>query len=116
MVDGKTLFQFTSSGNGPTRLALSGRLDAATLAGPWPEIVAPIRSAPPAELDIDLAGVTYCDGAGVGLLVELDREVRGRGGTVRFRNLEGDLQSLIDQSLLKDPARSLEPPRRAPAW
>lgn len=112
MVDGKPLFQFTSSGNGPTRLALSGRLDAATLAGPWPEIVAPIRSAPPAELDIDLAGVTYCDGAGVGLLVELDREVRGRGGTVRFRNLEGDLQSLIDQSLLKDPARSLEPPRR----
>ncbi len=112
MNDGKTLFKFTSSGDGPTRLALSGRLDAATLAGPWAEIVAPIRSAPPAELDIDLAGVTYCDGAGVGLLVELDRQVRGRGGTVRFRNLEGDLQGLIGQSLLKDPARSLEPAPR----
>ena len=94
------------------RLALSGRLDAATLAGPWPQIVDPIRSAPPAELDVDLGDVTYCDGAGIGLLVELDREVRGRGGAVRFENLKDDLRSLLDQSLLKDPARSLEPPAR----
>lgn len=111
MTDGKAVFDI-SSGDGATRIALSGRLDAATLAGPWPQIVDPIRSARPSELDVDLAGVTYCDGAGIGLLVELDREVRGRGGTVQFKNITPDLQGLLDRSLLKDPAGSMAPPRR----
>jgi phospholipid/cholesterol/gamma-HCH transport system permease protein len=112
MADGAAPFRFTTTEGGATRLALSGRLDAATLAGPWSRIVDPIRSAPPSELEVDLGDVTYCDGAGIGLLVELDREVRGRGGAVRFENLKDDLRGLLDQSLLKDPARSLEPPAR----
>jgi phospholipid/cholesterol/gamma-HCH transport system permease protein len=74
--------------------------------------VEPLKRSTPSEIAVDLAAVTYCDGAGIGLLVELDREVRGRGGTVRFENLQDDLRSILDQSLLKDPAKSLEPAGR----
>jgi phospholipid/cholesterol/gamma-HCH transport system permease protein len=112
MTDGVASFQYTTAESGAGRLELSGQLDAATLAGPWQKIVGPIRSAPPSELEIDLAGVTYCDGAGIGLLIELDREVRGRGGAVRFENLKEDLRGLLDQSLLQDPATSLKPSGR----
>ncbi len=112
MAESTGSFRLISTGDRSQKLELSGRLDAATLAAPWSQIVDPIRAKPPGDLAVDLAQVTYCDGAGIGLLVELDREVRGRGGTIRFENLKGDLQSLLDQSLLKDPALSLKPAKR----
>ena len=61
---------------------LQGRLDSATTGTVWRQAFAALRKASPDRLTIDAAGLEYCDGAGIGLLVELrsrrkDAEIRG---------------------------------------
>lgn len=92
------------------RMAISGRLDATTLAAAWSRVIDPLRDATPAQLTVDVAGVTYCDGAGIGLLVEIDRQIRGRGGQIRFENLGVEQQKILNVALLKNPAATLAPP------
>jgi phospholipid/cholesterol/gamma-HCH transport system permease protein len=103
-------------GAGAWFLALSGKLDAATLVDLWPHAVEPIRASPPRELSVDLAKVSYCDGVGMGLLIEVDRLVRGRGGSVRFEHIDPRLQPILDLALLKDPAATLAPPKPRPGF
>lgn len=69
------------------RLVLSGRLDATTLASVWSKVIGPLEASPPSQVAVDVSRVRYCDGAGVGPLVGIDRQVRGRGGTVTFEHM-----------------------------
>lgn len=90
-------------------LVLSGRLDATTLSSVWSRVIDPLQKSPPDQVSVDASGVTYCDGAGIGLLVEIDRQVRGRGGQVLFEHLGTEQQKVLNVALLKDPAATLAP-------
>src|ERR1043166_3306492 len=71
-------------------LAFEGRLDCATTGTVWRQAFASLKNLRAARLTIDASGVDYCDGAGIGLLVELrDRwkESEIRGLAPRFRSL-----------------------------
>jgi phospholipid/cholesterol/gamma-HCH transport system permease protein len=46
---------------------------------------------------VDAAGVDYCDGAGVAMLVDLLRQPRAAGAQVRIERLEPRYQALLDQ-------------------
>lgn len=100
--------QFERQGTS-ARMMLGGRLDATTLPAAWSRVIDPVRSSPPVQISIDMAGVTYCDGAGIGLLVEIDRQVRGRGGEVRFEHMGAEQQRVLNLALLKNPAATLAP-------
>ncbi len=104
-------FRLGPSAGSELLVLLTGRLEAATLGQVWEGVVGPIHRTPPKALAVDLGSVTFCDGAGIGLLVELDRQVRGRGGTVRFDHVNQELRGILDLSLLKNPAASLAPAR-----
>ncbi|MBX3353998.1 MAG: MlaE family lipid ABC transporter permease subunit [Phycisphaeraceae bacterium] len=95
--------------NGSATLTLRGRLDTNTLGGVWDDAVRPLRDAGARSLAVDVSGVEYCDGAGLALLVELDRLARVAGGTVEFRGISDDLRGLFDR------ARSSGEPRATPA-
>lgn len=103
--------QFERQG-GAARLVLSGRLDATTLPSVWSRVINPLLQSPPPQMSVDMSGVTYCDGAGIGLLMEIDRQVRGRGGQVHFEHMEVEQQRVINLALLKNPAATLAPPPR----
>ena len=91
-------------------LSLAGRLDSGTLLDAWSRSVEPVRQARPRKLRVDAAGLTYCDGAGLGLFAELRRLLTSCGGEVEFVGLTGELQHLLDMSLLDDPqAKELQP-------
>ena len=45
---------------------------------------------------VDAARLTYCDGAGAALLLELRRRQRGRQGTYEIRSLDPAYQALLD--------------------
>ncbi len=98
---------------GSARLNVSGRLDATTLPSVWAQAVDPLRNSAPSELVVDVSGVTYCDGAGIGLLVEIDRQVRGRGGQIRFEHIATEQQRILNVALLKNPAATLATPPRS---
>lgn len=61
------------------RLTLAGRLDAAAVARPWPELLAQVAAHPDEPFRIDCTGVETIDGAGLALLTELSRRPRPPG-------------------------------------
>jgi phospholipid/cholesterol/gamma-HCH transport system permease protein len=99
----------------PTRMVLTitGRLDSRTVLEAWAQAVAPARETRPQHLTVNATGLSYCDGAGLGLFAELRRLLLSSGGEIEFLGLSPALQRLMDMSLLEDPqARALLPVRR----
>ena len=93
-------------------LALSGRLDAETIPNLWREALRAVREAGAAPVVVDAAGVDYCDGAGIALIVDLLRQPRDT--PVEVTNLNPAYAALLHQfdpgNLLRD--LDPEPPRR----
>lgn len=103
-----------TGGEGELRLALGGRLSAETVGDIWREAGDAVEAAVEGgHVVIDTAEVSYCDGSGIGLLVDLMRRQRARGGTLDFEGLSDDLKRLIQ---IYDPASILkaEHPKPAP--
>ncbi len=84
-----------SQGDG-RRLVFEGTLDAASLGQIWPRAVRVLEEHRPQNLIVDAAGVTYCDGAGVGLLVELRRLQEDRGGSIEIEGLAEKTKRLLE--------------------
>lgn len=92
-------------------LALSGRLDAYSIARVWREARAAVEDAPDRRLVIDAAAVDYCDGGGVAMLVDLLRQPRAGGAGIAIRGLKPQFKTLLDQF---DPAAFAAPPEPPP--
>jgi phospholipid/cholesterol/gamma-HCH transport system permease protein len=72
---------------------LSGRLDAESTGTVWREAFQALGRSKARLRAIDASGIDYCDGAGIGLLVELRR----RGGPeVEIRGLAGQFRPLLE--------------------
>jgi len=81
--------------DGRRLLALSGRLDSATLPAVWESARRAVREVPSRGIVVDAAAVDYCDGAGVALFVELLRHPRD--GKVEVVNLKPAQATLLEQ-------------------
>ena len=73
-------------------LELSGRLDAASIRGVWSDARRALKEAADRRIVIDAEKVDYCDGAGIGLIVDMLRQ-RKRGGNT------GDRQEMFHRFL-----------------
>jgi len=95
------------------RIVLRGRLTAVSLPAVWDAARGPILQHQPRRVEIDASDVTYCDGAGLGLFLELRRATAACGGEVRLHGLSEELGRLVQASTLTDPrAEPLAPPPR----
>jgi phospholipid/cholesterol/gamma-HCH transport system permease protein len=77
-------------------------------------VLEPIRRARYREVMIHGDGVTYCDGAGVGLIGEVRRAASLNGGQLRLTGFSPELRTLIDLSALPDPSAPQLRALRAP--
>jgi len=102
----------TDQRDGRRVLALSGRLDAATVRTLWDSMRKAAADAPAMPIVVDAAQVDYCDGAGAALLIDLLRQ--RREGRVEIANLKPGFQALLRQfdPKLLDHDLDPEPPRR----
>ncbi|MGH8680489.1 MAG: ABC transporter permease [Burkholderiales bacterium] len=99
---------------GPATLVLSGRLDAYSVGPLWDQGHDALRAHPDEAIVIDCGGVEYCDGAGVALLLDLQRRARPPGAEVAIRGLADRFQRLLDQFDPKALAERPPPSRRVP--
>lgn len=76
-------------------LAITGRLDADSVGPLWTEASLLLKSRTPAQLIIDASGVTFCDGAGLGLLLELRARQHRAGAECRIEGLPEDAAALL---------------------
>ncbi len=102
-------------GTGATTLHLAGRLDDTTVAAVWGRALAAATGAPDA-LRIDCAGVDYCGGAGIALLVALEEAARARGQTAHLQGLDPKFRRLFDQIDWTKLEKPLAPSRGQGHW
>jgi phospholipid/cholesterol/gamma-HCH transport system permease protein len=80
-------------------MVFRGPLDVETAAAVWAEAVEAALE-PGGAVVLDVAGVTTCDGAGVGLLVEIDRRARGAGAETSLTGASDELGELLRMAQL----------------
>ncbi|HMN95011.1 MAG TPA: MlaE family lipid ABC transporter permease subunit [Phycisphaerales bacterium] len=93
---------------GRTSIALAGRLSIDSVGPRWDEITSAVRRGTAESVVADGSAIRFCDGAGIGLLVEIDRLARKRGAAATFEGLPEDLRSLLDRALLEGSGESDE--------
>ena len=76
--------------------SIIGPLDSNTTGQAWRTALRILQQANPRRLIVDAARLTYCDGAGAALLLELRRRQRARQGTYEIRSLNPAYQALLD--------------------
>lgn len=82
--------------DGALTLRLSGRLDRASTGGIWAEAFRQAAAQSGRLLILEASELSYCDGSGVGLLVELERRHRAGGGRFELRGLSKELRGVYE--------------------
>ena len=94
-------------------IVLHDKLNADTTASLWREAINKLAEARPKKLVVDAQAVDYCDGAGVGLLLELKRRQEESKGSIQIVGLKPDFKQLLT---LFDPGQPAQPERRPPLF
>ena len=76
--------------------SIIGPLDSSTTGAAWRTAMGALQKHSPPRLIVDATRLTYCDGAGAALLLELRRRQSRRRGTCELRSLDPAYQSLLD--------------------
>jgi len=95
--------------DGVPTIRIVGRLDAAGVAAVWKSSLLLVAGHRAGRLGVDASGVDYCDGAGVGLFLEILVRSRAAGGQPEIRGLREEIRKLLDQF---DPKEFASPEER----
>jgi len=82
--------------SGTSTLFVVGRLDVHTTGGVWQKALRVIEESHPDRFVVDASGVTYCDGAGIALLLKLQDRQRSAGGSFAIVSLREVFHRLLD--------------------
>jgi len=104
-----TSIRTAMTAGGVLTLAIDGRLDSTTTGKVWLSATEAVERNPSPRLIVDATKVDYCDGSGIGLLVELQRRQRKVGGTCEIRGLQREFRQMLS---MFDPASFEEPQDR----
>lgn len=77
-------------------VVLTGRLDAASVGALWHRAVETVEASKAPRVVIDVSDVSYCDGSGVGFLIELRRRAGAGKREAELRGLAEDFRPLYD--------------------
>jgi phospholipid/cholesterol/gamma-HCH transport system permease protein len=81
---------------GALKFIITGRLDSTTTGHLWRRTTETILRAKPNHLIVDAAGVDYCDGSGIALLMHLRDRQQARGGAIEITGLRSEFQEMLD--------------------
>ena len=94
--DTTTLSTETIEG-GALKLIINGRLDSSSTGKIWREALVSIDKSSPKRVVVEASGINYCDGAGIGFLLNLQVKQAQRGGVFEIQGLAEGFQQLFDQ-------------------
>ena len=88
--------ELKSESDGKAILYMSGRLDSRGTSDIWRKTLRLLRSSNCGHIIVDAAGVEYCDGCGLGLLLEVSLLGQEKDFEVEVHGLDTDFQKLLD--------------------
>ncbi|WP_407938642.1 ABC transporter permease [Nitrospira japonica] len=109
----QVVLQANSDADGGLVLFIDGPLDTHTTGRAWRIALDALSRSNPRRVIVDAARLTYCDGAGAALLLELQRRQLESRGSYEIRSLNAAAQSLLDLYGRSD--RS-SPESASPGW
>lgn len=92
------------------KVVISGSLNAEAVGRLWAKTLRKVTRTSPQVLVVDAGGVDYCDGAGMGLLLQLKRIQEQKAGTIQIEGLRAEFEQLLQ---LFDPGEVPGPARQA---
>jgi len=95
------------------KLSIKGKLDIESIASLWPQVSQKIRQAKPKVLILEASGINYCDGAGIGLILKLQKIQKEANGTIEINNLKPEFEQLIN---LFNPGKLSKPNPKSPLY
>jgi phospholipid/cholesterol/gamma-HCH transport system permease protein len=114
MTANTTTLNTRTNEQGDVTITIVGRLDSTSTGCIWQKAMDAIEEASSKSVVVDTAGVDYCDGIGIGLLMELCLRQRKAGGELEINGLRTEFQKLMD---MFDPAEfekpQIEKPQKA---
>lgn len=114
MIESTVALNTEVSKDGVLTIVISGRLDSTSTSSIWQNAVGALDLASSKIVVVDASRIDYCDGAGMGLLMELHRHQRKAGGELKINGLRAESQKLMD---MFDPAEfeksQIEKPQKA---
>ena len=114
MIENAVTLKTEVSKDGVTTIAISGRLDSTSTGSIWENAIEALSPASSKRVVVDASGIDYCDGTGVGLLMDLHRHQRMTGGDFKIKGLRAEFQKLVDQFDPADFKKShIEKPQKA---
>ena len=96
LVTARGVLEGHPSPDGALVLSLTGALDASSTGQAWRNALHLITQYQPKRLIIDASQLTYCDGAGAALLLELQRHQQSRRLTYEIQSLDPAYQALLE--------------------
>ncbi len=84
--------------DGALKFILAGRLDSTTTGYLWRRTTESVVRAKPNRLIIDAAGVEYCDGSGIALLLHLRERQQARGAAIEIAGLRREFQEMLEDA------------------
>jgi phospholipid/cholesterol/gamma-HCH transport system permease protein len=90
-----------ASKQGDVTITIVGRLDSTSTGSIWQKAMDALEAASSKKVVIDASRIDYCDGVGIGLLMELRLRQRKAGGELEIKGLRTEFQKLMD---MFDPA------------
>ncbi len=88
--------ELQSGADGEAVLRVAGRLDSQGTADIWRKTLRLLRASNSGRVVVDAAGVEYCDGCGLGLLLEVSLLGKEKGFEVEVVGLKAEFQNLLD--------------------
>ena len=85
--------------DGFLKLIFAGRLDSSTTGTVWRRATTAVTRGKAQTVVVDAAGVDYCDGAGIALLVHLRLLQSRAGGSLQIDGLRPEFASLLDDGV-----------------
>ncbi len=114
MIEGPVTLNTEVSKDGVLTIRIMGRLDSTSTSSIWQSAIGALDLASSKRVVVDASRIDYCDGAGMGLLMELHRHQRKAGGELKINGLRAEFQKLMD---MFDPAEfeksQIEKPQKA---
>ena len=88
--------QAEAAPDGTLLLRYSGRLDSQSTAALWRETTRALKENGPSRVVVEADGVNYCDGSGLGLLLELQLRGRKEDFALEVRGLSAEFERLLN--------------------
>lgn len=83
---------------GAASVVLRGRLSAASVATIWEKVIPKLRESSFSNLKVEGKEISYCDGAGIGLLLEMALLSKEKKATIAYEGLTEDLRTLVERA------------------